>query len=123
MEAGTTPSLPLGSGNMTFLQCDLHNASYHAEFNYESGVQNIALEVNRLEAVQTLDSVLGPDLGPELESDCFRLTTSPQDLYNGAGPCTFDPTLLRNLSYTAILDSFRKVVIRSVSMDSSLPES
>ncbi|TGJ80107.1 hypothetical protein E0Z10_g8652 [Xylaria hypoxylon] len=49
-----TKDQPLGPGNMTFLQCDLHNSSYHTGFNYESGRQSIAIQTDRMEIVSTM---------------------------------------------------------------------
>lgn len=33
--------IPLGTGEMTFLQCDLFNATYQVEFDFVDGLQNI----------------------------------------------------------------------------------
>ncbi|KAI0546996.1 hypothetical protein F4679DRAFT_377242 [Xylaria curta] len=105
--------------NATFIQCDLYNASYHTEFNYKSGVQNIVYTVDRLEAITNVYNMLGPDAeGWTDDGDytCDRLVEELPPL--GVDPCIFDTGLLQRLSYTGVLDAFVQVVRGSVSMDS-----
>ncbi|KAI0411708.1 hypothetical protein F5X98DRAFT_356691 [Xylaria grammica] len=92
----TTQSQPLGPGNTTLLKCDLHNSSYHAAFNYESGEQSVAVQAEQREAVSTLEWVFAPNI-------------------TEMGPNIFNTTLLRQLSYTAIADAFYQVLRGSVS--------
>ncbi|KAI0540607.1 hypothetical protein GGR58DRAFT_521681 [Xylaria digitata] len=109
-EFDTSPSQPLGNLNSILLQCGLHNASYHTEFSYHSGIQSIAMQVNTLEALGTVSFVFGPD---ENERHCLQLTP----ISKIPEPCVFDASVLRALSYTAILDAFRKLVTGSISID------
>ncbi|RWA04972.1 hypothetical protein EKO27_g10136 [Xylaria grammica] len=106
--------------NASFFQCDLHNASYHVDFAYKSGVQNIAVEVERLEAVANVFQMYGPanDLGERLSpydhlNNCDRLEEY-EPLADG--PCVFNTSLLKRLSYTGILDGFRRLAVGSVSI-------
>ncbi|KAI0971280.1 hypothetical protein F4678DRAFT_434327 [Xylaria arbuscula] len=96
--------------NATFFQCDLHNASYYLEFNFQSGVQSITRSIERLNAVATVSEVLGPDSDGNNNSTCIQKNgkTSP-------GSCIFDTTALQRLSYTAILDAFTQTMSGSVS--------
>ncbi|KAI1129960.1 hypothetical protein F5Y10DRAFT_290393 [Nemania abortiva] len=93
----TTQSQPLGPGNMTFLVCDLYNSSYQASFNYESGRQSIAVQVDHIETVPTLNRITFPPV---------------QDL--ATEPYTFDASILQQLSYTAIADAFYQNIAGSV---------
>ncbi|KAF2964611.1 hypothetical protein GQX73_g8969 [Xylaria multiplex] len=88
----TAQSQPLGPGNMTFLRCDLHNSSYLVNFNYESGRQSVATQVESTERVATFKSNHRPILNPETI------------LYD------INATSLRVLSYTAIADSFYQII-------------
>lgn len=123
----TSPSQPLGSMNTTvFLQCKLRNASYTAAFNYESGSQEVALQVRDEEELGTLGKVLGPpplydNQSPNnIVGNCYRLIESIYDLPKDTSPCTFEPDLLRSLSYTAIIDAFRQIVTGSAALNSGL---
>ncbi|KAI0874022.1 hypothetical protein GGS24DRAFT_517038 [Hypoxylon argillaceum] len=122
-----SPCAPLNSGkppftqveNAGFFQCDLYNASYHAEFDYKSGVQNITYTVDRLEAVTTVYEMLGPDAGGTTDDGDFTCDRLVEELPpSGVDPCIFDLDLLQRLSYTGVLDAFAQVVRGSVSMDS-----
>ncbi|KAJ8132005.1 hypothetical protein O1611_g1616 [Lasiodiplodia mahajangana] len=42
----STHSQPLGPGNMTYLQCALHNSSYFVTFSYQSGSQSINIQAD-----------------------------------------------------------------------------
>ncbi|KAI0521717.1 hypothetical protein F5B22DRAFT_662048 [Xylaria bambusicola] len=106
--------------NASFFQCDLYNASYHVDFAYQSGIQNIAFEVDHSEAVPTVFQMFGPanDLGAGFSpsdhlNNCDRL-----EEYEplAEGPCIFDTNLLQRLSYTGILDGFRRLAVGSVSI-------
>ncbi|KAI0450081.1 hypothetical protein F5B21DRAFT_508512 [Xylaria acuta] len=98
----------------SFLQCDLHNASYHVDFSYESGVQNITAKIDRLEAVANVYGVFGPEFDPSSRT-CDQLVEDQPHLVQSS--CVFDTGLLRRLSYTGILDAFRQLVTGSVSID------
>ncbi|KAI0971595.1 hypothetical protein F4678DRAFT_89997 [Xylaria arbuscula] len=94
----TTPSQPLGPGNMTFLQCDLHNSSYHVAFNYEPSRQSVTVDASQNEVV------------PAIRFLSFSNTSDPvSDVYNA--------TLLRQLSYTAVADAFYQIIRGGISND------
>ncbi|KAI1302216.1 hypothetical protein F5Y03DRAFT_362063 [Xylaria venustula] len=106
------------SQNASYFQCDLHNASYHVNFNYRAGFQNIAFKIDRLEAVSNVFQMFGPanDLGLDFVSkfiNCDRLEEY-EPLENA--PCVFDTGLLRRLSYTGVLDGFRNLMVGSVAL-------
>ncbi|KAI8950665.1 hypothetical protein F4801DRAFT_602078 [Xylaria longipes] len=102
-------SFPLGPGNMTFLQCDLHNASYHAAFNYESGRQSIAVQANHKEMVHTAGDVNAniSDTVPYIFDEVLVKLIKEKSLSG----------LLRHLSYTAIADAFYQIIKGSVTTD------
>ncbi|KAI1420466.1 hypothetical protein F5Y12DRAFT_719531 [Xylaria sp. FL1777] len=108
------PCMDIENKSTTFLQCDLHNASYHVNFNYKSGIQNIEFEIDRLESVDTVQEVFGPDLWDGSNTTCNQLA----DIHGpGLGNlCEIDTSLLRRLSYTGILDAFHRPVIGEVSV-------
>ncbi|KAI0428324.1 hypothetical protein F5Y09DRAFT_343769 [Xylaria sp. FL1042] len=95
----TTQSQPLGPGNMTFLQCDLHNSSYHAIFDYESGRQSIAVRADLMEATPIINTKIDRD----------AILQDPGMEFLG-----LNTSLLRSLSYTAIADAFHQIVKGSV---------
>ncbi|GAP88889.1 hypothetical protein SAMD00023353_1700480 [Rosellinia necatrix] len=101
----TTKLHPLGPGNRTFLQCDLHNSSYHAVFNYESGRQSIDVQVDRMEIVPVMDSIFLPNISDPV-----------------SGPASVHASLLRQLSYVAIADAFWQFIQGSVSSKSTSHE-
>ncbi|KAI0523918.1 hypothetical protein F5B22DRAFT_643025 [Xylaria bambusicola] len=110
-----SPSRPLGSFDSTIFQCGLHNASYHTKFEFQSGTQSIAMQVNHLEALDTAKYIVG------LEGDimdCFQLASQFLLPTATSKPCAFDLSALRILSYSAIMRAFHELIQGSISMDS-----
>ncbi|KAJ2987773.1 hypothetical protein NUW58_g4324 [Xylaria curta] len=93
----TTKFYPLGPGNRTFLQCDLRNASYHAAFSYETGKQSIAVQVEHMEVVPTMNMITLPNISDP-----------------ASGPYIVNASLLQHLSYTAVADAFWQLIKGSV---------
>ncbi|KAI0890984.1 hypothetical protein F4806DRAFT_507047, partial [Annulohypoxylon nitens] len=101
-----------------FWQCNLHNASYRAIFKFETGTQSIDLSIDQLEAVETIHGVHSSF---SQDKNCVELTKiGAYDTDGVSSPmCLFDTSLLRKLSYTAIFDAFRQIIIGSVSINST----
>lgn len=104
------------TANASFFQCELQNASYHVDFAYKSGIQNIVVEVEHLEAIANVFRVFGPPIHPSDYpiNDCDRLEEY-EPLKDS--PCVFDTSLLRRLSYTGISDAFHRLVVGSVAIN------
>ncbi|KAK5635539.1 hypothetical protein RRF57_011251 [Xylaria bambusicola] len=110
-----SPYQPLGSFNSTVFQCGLHNASYHAQFEYQLGTQIIAMQVNHLEALGTVNSIVTSDGDVPHYLQLVSEFLSPSAI---SKPCAFDVSALRALSYSVIMRAFRRLVRGSISMSS-----
>jgi hypothetical protein len=112
---------PLGTDNLTFIQCDLFNASYHANFLYQSGTQQVTLDVDRHEAFENIEGFVGPGIQEAnvRVQHCKGLFLND----DSKGPaCSFDPEILRRLSYNAVLDAFRRQVMGSITVGADMSE-
>ncbi|KAI0967657.1 hypothetical protein F4678DRAFT_239427 [Xylaria arbuscula] len=111
--------------NASYFQCDLHNASYHVDFSYKSGMQNIAFQIDRLEAVTNVFHMFrrSENLGVGFSQGPFNCNQLEEYELLANDPCVFDTGLLRRLSYTGVLDGFCRLMIGSVSIgDDGIPE-
>jgi hypothetical protein len=114
--------------NMTYFQCNLYNASYHASFVFENGVQNITKKVERHESVDTVNIVQGTysqvEFWPGHTDRCARLSQPKPGHWDYAnGPCRLEESLLQGLSYTAVVDAFRQLLMGTIREDFSSDQS
>ncbi|CAK1367843.1 unnamed protein product [Cercospora beticola] len=102
----------------TMLQCSVHSSTYTANFEFVDGAQEVHFELLDV-SEQTLDTIWSitglPKDAPELYSDpsvpapCNHLGG-----YDRGEACIFDSTVLRNMSYTAILYAYLELIIGSL---------
>ena len=95
------------SPNSTILQCSLAESSYKVDFNFTNGEQNVSTARDVFDpgqSIEFLNMVYGPS------DTCNNLTLTLEPPVNGKRTCKFDGSLLRRLSYQAMLDAFLGVV-------------
>ena len=91
------------------LRCDLRNSTYEAHFNVTNGNQQVKLKVKEIEE-KPLDVITGvwgsnPDSN---NTSCTPLNMNSE--------CTFDASILRHLSYRALMDAFTDMLIGSLTL-------
>lgn len=96
--------------NSTLLRCDLFNSTYQTDFKFVNGIQHVDVQVTDVKdkPVSTLDEVRA------LLREGIKL--EPCDVLNAAGTtCTFDESMLRVLSYQAVMDALTELLVGQVS--------
>ena len=94
----------------TVLHCQLHNATYHLDFDYtvsEPNVRLVDLELHQRPLGPRVDFVNGPAVKPtgdHTKADCSILNSI-------GNVCDFNVTLLNTLSYQAVLEAFTNVTL------------
>jgi hypothetical protein len=126
---GITPTNPLGyvGGNVTMLQCQFYNSSYHTEFEYVNGVQSVATSTEVANTVPIINVVRGPGRGGPSNSSDYCATLNEVGAYRvndtGIGiygeTCEYDPDLLPQLSYQATLQAFTDLITGSITRGST----
>ncbi|KAL2671298.1 hypothetical protein Neosp_013878 [[Neocosmospora] mangrovei] len=91
------------------LHCDLRNSTYEAHFNVTNGNQQVKLKVKDIEEkpLNVITGVWGSNANSKNPS-CTPLNMDSE--------CTFDPSILRHLSYQALMDAFTDVLIGSLTL-------
>ncbi|KAI9699475.1 MAG: hypothetical protein M1836_003086 [Candelina mexicana] len=112
------PDNPLGlvGGNVTMLQCQLHNSTDHTKFNYVNGAQTVSINLAKQETDETvpvINFVRGPGSGKHDAGMCTTLN-EVDDVYGRT--CVFDGSLLSRLSYQAILQAFAMLVTGNITL-------
>ncbi|KAI1388161.1 uncharacterized protein F4822DRAFT_236310 [Hypoxylon trugodes] len=110
-----TPDNPLGvvGGNVTMLQCQLHNSTYHTDFRYLNGAQNVNISITDVgDTVPVINFVRGASSGGEFSRNC---TTLNEDDELGK-QCEYDAGLLSQLSYQAVLEAFTTLMTGSIAL-------
>jgi len=96
----------LFGSNTAMLRCDLYNSTYQADFDFVNGNQHVQVTISDLEAtpIQTVPQVEALYVESPSQQRCDILTIS------GVSECSFDPSLLRTLSYQAVMDAFTQLL-------------
>lgn len=102
-------SKALFDSTASVLRCDLRNSTYEAHFNVTNGNQQVNLKVKEIEE-KTLDVITGV-WGSNPDSNNTSCTPLNMD-----SECTFDPSILRHLSYQALMDAFTDMLIGSLTL-------
>lgn len=104
----------------TLMKCELHNASYHAEFSYVDGVQKVDVTKGIRpdnSSIIPIEEVYGPQLDDwSQNSTCLTLNT------NGTR-CFFDPVVVGTLSYQSIAAAFNKLILGTITQVVKVPVS
>lgn len=90
----------------TFLQCQLYNTTYRANFTYSENTQDISMDFPNLDQATLVDTLAGIFFN-DGDNDCSTINASNET-------CTIDPVTLQRLSYQAVMDAFGRVLIGSV---------
>lgn len=103
--------------NSTFLQCSMVNATYHADFKFPNGAQDVQYEAIPLseELVEPANWIDGPP-NPWLPAapmranpKCSSVRSSDPDLQGSI--CSFDAQVFQRLSYQALMQVFSSLFI------------
>ncbi|GAB7344240.1 hypothetical protein MBLNU457_2124t1 [Dothideomycetes sp. NU457] len=128
---GVRPDLADVGKDSTFTQCEMVNASYSVSFDYRNGSQAVEINTTTINADQPLlpiKSVFGPSQWV-ITDDGAGWDGIPS--WNGiasvdwskADPLpSIDSTLLRTLSYQAIMDAFLDQITGTVSLSFEAPQ-
>lgn len=100
--------------NSTFLQCDLHNSTYKADFTFVNGEQYISVEVTPLDngPMMTTFDAWGLSLYPKLGTIASNPSCRPFNVDNTT--CVFNSTHVSTLAYQAVFESFNALLVGSV---------
>ncbi|GIZ41227.1 hypothetical protein CKM354_000454000 [Cercospora kikuchii] len=114
---------PDASPPSTILECDLHNATYHAEFSFINGVQQVRVVVSDISPMPLTSHSKVRSLWKNSSLYQDDLMSQPCDYFadyeSTATTCEFDTTLLQTLSYQGIFNAFAELLIGSVQWDSN----
>jgi hypothetical protein len=116
--SNVTSDNPLGvvGGNVTILQCQLYNSTYHTEFNYNNGAQTVNIDLVNQETdttVPVINLVKGPGSNGLGAGKCATLNEN-QTVFGS--PCDFDGSLLSQLSYQGILQAFTTLILGNITL-------
>jgi hypothetical protein len=104
----------------TLMKCELHNASYHAEFSYIDGAQQVDVTKGirpENSSIVPIDEVYGPLLDDWSDNNtCLTLNTD-------GTRCFFDPVVVQTLSYQSIAAAFNKLILGTISQIEKYPVS
>ena len=95
----------------TEIQCQLFNSTYHVDFVYTDGTQQVSVSNSQAEAsnaVTTANQVIGPTA--DQSNSCPTLSISGAE-------CGFDQNVLTTLSFQAIMDAFSQNLIGAISIE------
>lgn len=97
--------------NATFTKCELVNTTYHSDFAFFNGKQNIRTirMVNADMPITAIGLVAGPKYAARQGKEC---PATNDELHALDGPlCSLNRTLTRTLSYQATFDAFSKLLL------------
>lgn len=125
-QLSVTSASPLGTlgHDMTMLQCQVYNSTYHTTFDYRNGKQTISTSLLNQEDDSTLaiiNSVTGPTANTS-SIKCAKLDESAENSQsNKTNPqvkkCNFDGDLLSQLSYQSVLQAFTMMITGNITLD------
>ncbi|KAK4628093.1 uncharacterized protein CLAFUR5_11789 [Fulvia fulva] len=96
----------------TMLKCEVHNATYHTEFSFVDGTQQVTVHTSHISEAAVIGQPGVQILSESQESAPGAACEPPTQ--NGtmlaAPPCFFDASLLRTLSYQAMMDSLSELL-------------
>ncbi|KAF2658592.1 hypothetical protein K491DRAFT_755910 [Lophiostoma macrostomum CBS 122681] len=114
-----TPENPLGivGGNVTMIQCELHNSTYKAQFEYKNGAQNVSVDLPQHgPTVPIINWIRSAWTGEDKSSNCTTLN----ELDNDYGKiCTYDDGLTSQIAYQSILQAFTALITGQISLDNT----
>ena len=112
----------------TFLRCDVYNATYHTEFTYINGDQEVRIHARQADTrpLRTVSevSVLCAYQFPNATETaypppgvpvCNRLVANVSAL-----SCDFDASILGRLSYQGVVDALSKLLVGTISWDGNI---
>lgn len=116
LDENLTHSVFAGS---TFLQCDLLNSTYIADFQFVNGDQEVSISTTPIDdnVVTTAYALFSSSLYLGRAVNSSLPSCSPFNL-NG-DPCMFNSSLVSTLAYQAVFESFNELLVGSVIGDSS----
>ncbi|PVH69936.1 hypothetical protein DL98DRAFT_437971 [Cadophora sp. DSE1049] len=99
----------LFGSNTTMLRCDLYNSTYQADFDFVNGIQQVRVAVSNLEdtPLRAMASVYASSYQPQRKCDILN---KDNRLEVGELDCPFEPSVLRTLSYQAVMDAFTQLL-------------
>ncbi|RSM02832.1 hypothetical protein CEP52_007730 [Fusarium oligoseptatum] len=91
------------------LRCHIHNSTYEARFNITNGNQDVKVKVKDVEE-KPLDVITGVWASNPLSNntECTPLNMDTE--------CALEPSLLRHLSYQALMDAFSEILVGSLAI-------
>ncbi|RSL68340.1 hypothetical protein CEP54_002880 [Fusarium duplospermum] len=91
------------------LRCHIHNSTYEARFNITNGNQHVKVKVNHVEE-KPLDAITGVWASDPLSNntECTPLNMDTE--------CALEPSLLRHLSYQALMDAFSEILVGNLAI-------
>jgi hypothetical protein len=106
--------------NSTFLQCQLHNTTYNAKFNFTNGDQTVGLDFPNLDAsipVAARDiAYINYGIHKNIRDDNYTTDgceTVGEGFYSYKD-CKIDVSTLERLSFQAVMDSFGSLMVGGV---------
>ncbi|KAJ4327132.1 hypothetical protein N0V84_002394 [Fusarium piperis] len=105
----TVLSEALFDSTASVLRCDIRNSTYEAHFNVTNGGQFVKFKVKDIEE-KLLDVITGI-WGSNPRSKNTGCTALNMD-----SGCGFDPSILRHLSYQALMDAFTEMLIGGLTL-------
>ncbi|RTE82718.1 hypothetical protein BHE90_002663 [Fusarium euwallaceae] len=91
------------------LRCHIHNSTYETRFNLTNGNQDVKVKVKDVEE-KPLDVITGVWASNPLSNntECTPLNMDTE--------CALEPSLLRHLSYQALMDAFSEILVGSLAI-------
>jgi hypothetical protein len=106
--------------NSTFLQCQLHNTTYNAKFNFTNGAQTVGLDFPNLDAsipVAARDiAYINYGIHKNTLDDNYTMDgceTVGEGFYSYKD-CTINTTTMERFSFQAVMDSFGSLLVGGV---------
>jgi hypothetical protein len=99
----------------TFTKCELVNTTYHSDFTFSNGNQNVdtSTQSDTDTPISNVGIVAGPGYSALMGKNCTE--DYNEEFHTMDGPlCSFDKFLARKLSYQAIFNAFSQLVLGSV---------
>ena len=100
--------------NSTFLQCDLLNSTYTADFKFVNGEQDVSIRTTPIDGniITTAYAIYGSSLYPKAGANASDSSCSPFNLNDQT--CAFNSSLVSTLAYQTVFESFNALLVGSV---------
>ena len=118
--SGLKPDEPLASlgENMTTMQCQLYDSTYHTEFNYTNGAQSVTVDLINPEQDTTVPLIPYVQTNGSNTLGVGNCGTLPGGVYEYS-VSGFDTDLFSRLSYQAVFQAFAMMMTGNITLGDS----